>query len=138
MELYEIFMIPGIILSIIYSLVYKDISTQNLMIGIAFGFGFFALQYILTKGKGIGSGDLRLGLIMGALLGWPLVLASIMIAYISGSIISLIFLAIGKLNTKSAIPLGVFLIPALVITFLFKTEILVQMQSYFSGLSYIF
>ena len=44
--------------------------------------GFFALQFILSKGKWIGGGDIRLGFLMGIILGWPMGLLALFLAYI--------------------------------------------------------
>jgi prepilin signal peptidase PulO-like enzyme (type II secretory pathway) len=124
MELPDEFSIPSIILALLYSIVYTELAWSNLAIAIGFGAFFFIAQYVLTKGEGIGDGDIRLGVLMGALLGWPMTLFSIMMAYIGGSVISLGLLATKRASMKSALPLGVFLLPALFISFLFYENIL--------------
>jgi prepilin signal peptidase PulO-like enzyme (type II secretory pathway) len=123
MELPDIFSMPSILLALIYQTIYGNESYISIISAMLFGAAFFILQYVFTKGKGIGTGDIRLGVLTGALLGWPLALYSIMLAYVGGSIVAMILLISKKMNMKSALPLGVFLIPALVITFLYSSEI---------------
>lgn len=78
--------------------------------------GFFLLQFIMTRGKGIGGGDLRLGVFMGVLLGWKVGIVTLFFAYIIGASFAIIGLLLGKLTFKSKMPLGPFLALA---TFLF-------------------
>lgn len=122
MELPEIFNIGLFILGVIYQYFWGNLDFISIMSGIAFGFIFFGLQFLLTKGKGIGEGDIRLGVIIGLFLGWPYVIYSIFSSYILATIILLPFLILRKISMKSAVPLGVFLIPVLVFALLFPQE----------------
>lgn len=131
MELPDTLSFSAIILALLYQYIAKTNSLESILAGISIGIGFFVLQYLLTMGKGIGTGDIRLGALMGALLGWPLLVFSILIAYISGSLISIILLVLKKANRKTAIPLGIFLIPALLITFIFKEQFIELGKQYF-------
>ncbi|MFA5051047.1 MAG: prepilin peptidase [Patescibacteria group bacterium] len=71
---------------------------------------FFLLQYWITKGKGVGLGDYRIGIFMGMALGnWPQLAVAIFVSYIVGTLISLILLIGKKKGMKSMIPLGPFL-----------------------------
>jgi len=83
-----------------------------LIVGLVVGGGFFALQYFLSRGVWVGGGDVRLGALMGALLGWPLVLASLFVAYLGGALVALILLIFKKATPQTQIPFGVFLAPA--------------------------
>lgn len=70
---------------------------------------FFLLQYVLSKGKWIGDGDIRLGLLMGLMLGWPNILAALFFAYIIGALVSIVLLITHKKTMHSQLPFGVFL-----------------------------
>lgn len=86
------------------------VSLLSLLLALIIGAGFFALQYLITRGRGIGSGDIWLGGLMGLVFpSWPLLLVAIFISYIFGTLVSLILLAFGRKNLKSRLPLGVFL-----------------------------
>lgn len=71
--------------------------------------GFFLAQYLASQGKWIGGGDIRLGVFMGFVLGWPNVLVGLLLAYFIGAIIAVILLIKNKKNLKSEIPFGPFL-----------------------------
>ncbi len=71
---------------------------------------FFGLQFVITKGKGLGEGDIWLGAFLGFLLSsWPAVLAAVFVAYLLGSLVGLILMLIKKKHWHSRLPLGTFL-----------------------------
>lgn len=88
------------------------------------GLAFFAVQYFVSKGKWLGGGDLRLGLLMGLMLGWPKIILAILLSYIIGAVFSLALIALGKKSMKSAIPLGTFLSVGTIITMLWGASII--------------
>lgn len=92
-----------------------SLSWRNWLISGIIGGSFFLLQFLATRGKGIGGGDLRLGLLMGLILGWQGLIVALFIAYFSGSIVGLSLIAVGKKQWGSKLPFGVFLAPATVI-----------------------
>jgi len=81
----------------------------NLFVGALIGFGFFALQFFISQGKWIGGGDLRMGALMGLMLGVKALVVALFFSYIIGSIISIFFVIWGKKKMKSQIPFGTFL-----------------------------
>ncbi len=58
--------------------------------------GFLYLIYLITKGKGMGGGDIKLMAAAGLLLGWKLILLAFFLGCIYGSIIHPIFMKLGK------------------------------------------
>ncbi len=81
----------------------------DMALGAVVGAGFFWLQYIMSKGKWVGGGDIRLGLLMGIILGWPNILFALMLAYVLGAIVSLVLVALKKKDLKSETPFGTYL-----------------------------
>ena len=79
------------------------------LVAVAVAGGFFLLQFVISKGRWIGGGDVRLGVMMGLWLGWPYILAALFIAYITGAIWSLFLLLIRKKTLQSATPFGTHL-----------------------------
>ena len=71
---------------------------------------FFLLQILISGGKWLGGGDLRIGIFMGLILGWKLVLLATFLAYLLGSIISIGLLIFGKVTRKTMVPFGPFLV----------------------------
>lgn len=80
-----------------------------LLLSATIGTGFFLLQYAVSRGRWIGGGDIRLGFLLGAGLGWPLVVPAIMIAYLVGAPVGVLLISVGRKEWGSRLPLGVFL-----------------------------
>lgn len=104
---------------------------QPLLIGAAVGGGFFLLQYVVSGGTWIGGGDIRLGALMGILLGWPLVIVALFLAYLAGGAAGAVLLASKRKSIGSQIPFGTFLSTA-TLTVLFWGQPLLEW--YFRGL----
>ncbi|MCG2690454.1 prepilin peptidase, partial [Candidatus Parcubacteria bacterium] len=102
---------------------FLGISWQNLLVSGIIGSSFFLIQFLISKGRWIGGGDIRLGLLLGLALGWPNVLAAILIAYFIGSIIGIGLIIAGKKQWGSKVPLGVFLSAAAIIVLFWGEEI---------------
>jgi len=102
--------------TVIALLVPSNLSVESMLIGAGVGVAFFGSQYLLTRGKGIGSGDTFLGLFMGAALGWPAVIISIFAGYILGSIHAIYLLSTKKANRKTKLSLGMYLMMGLILT----------------------
>jgi len=86
---------------------------------------FFWIQYILTKKKGLGEGDIWLGLLLG--LSFPNfshLLAILIISYGVGSLVSLILLLVKKKHRKSRIALGPFLAFGAIITLIWGDQLI--------------
>lgn len=71
---------------------------------------FFLLQFIITKGKGIGEGDIWLGVLLGAIFPQAIhLMFAIFSAYIIGSLVGVSLIIFGRKSWGSKLPLGVFL-----------------------------
>ncbi|MFA7662347.1 MAG: prepilin peptidase [Patescibacteria group bacterium] len=82
--------------------------SEMLISGVIIG-GFFLIQYLVSKGKWIGFGDVKFGLVIGIFFGWWGLLA-LFLAYIIGGITATILL-LGKFkHAKSQVPFGPFLV----------------------------
>lgn len=119
----DIITLPSALIVLVLNLMLGQ-EWQGLVFSGIIGGGFFLAQFVISKGKWIGGGDIRLGLLMGLSLGWPGVAIAIMIAYFTGSIVGVGLIAGGKKKWGSEIPLGVFLSLATIITLFWGNEIL--------------
>jgi len=72
--------------------------------------GFFYLMHTLSKGRYIGGGDVKLGFLLGFIVGWEMSYAFLLIAYVLGAIVAVYLLATRKKGMKSQIPFGPFLV----------------------------
>ncbi len=93
----------------VLSLIFSWQTWQSMLIGILIGGGFFLLQFVISKGRWIGGGDIRLGVFMGVILGWPLTLFAVMLAYMIGAIFSIPLLMMKKKTLASKVPFGTYL-----------------------------
>jgi len=81
-------------------------------------FSFLGILYLVTKGKGIGFGDVKLAIFMGLFLGWPKIVVAMYLAFILGSIFGLVGIMLKKINRKSHIAFGPFLILGTIIAWI--------------------
>ncbi len=81
-----------------------------MVLAIAVGGGFFLLQFIASKGKWIGGGDIRLGALIGAVVGWPVVVVALFMSYIIGAITLSPLLLFGRARLGALVPFGTFLV----------------------------
>jgi prepilin signal peptidase PulO-like enzyme (type II secretory pathway) len=94
-------------------------------LGALVGGGVFYAIYMLSKGKWIGGGDVKLGVLFGLLAGGPLLsFLVIFLASILGTLLCLPLLLTGKLSKNRQIPFGPLLIVGTVIVYLFGAAIL--------------
>lgn len=101
------------------------VSWISLLVCGAIGAGFFLIQFLVSNGKWIGGGDIRLGLVMGFAFGrLDLLILAMMLAYFIGSFIGVGLMIAGKKSMSSKLPLGVFLSVATLITLFYGENIL--------------
>jgi prepilin signal peptidase PulO-like enzyme (type II secretory pathway) len=78
----------------------------NKLLGfLAGGAGMLALA-VLTRGRGMGMGDVKLAAALGALYGSPDIAVLLGTAFVLGALAGLLGIAVGKKTMKSALPFG--------------------------------
>ncbi|MFH1427725.1 MAG: prepilin peptidase [Patescibacteria group bacterium] len=115
--------VPVMIFALAVNL-YLGFGLANLAIAVVIGGGFFLTQFLISKGRWIGGGDIRLGALMGLMLGYPMIITALMLAYIFGSIFGIILLVTKKKEWSSQIPFGTFLSIATIIVMFWGEQIL--------------
>jgi prepilin signal peptidase PulO-like enzyme (type II secretory pathway) len=100
-------------------------------LGAAFGAAaFFGLLMLITRGRGpngesgMGFGDVKLVFGLGLLFGWPDTLLLVMLAFVVGAIVGLVFIASQSKNMKSALPFGPFLAISAAVVFFFGQSLI--------------
>jgi len=123
--------VPAMAVAAICSYFILNISILDMFVGVLIGGGFFLLQFYISKGKWIGGGDIRLGIVMGLMLGWPAILPALFLAYVLGSIIGIILIISKKKKMKSQVPFGTFLSLATFLTFIIGDVVIDYYQDLF-------
>lgn len=104
----DVITLPGIVVGFLASLASTRIDWLDSLIGIAVGGGIF-LVIILVSGGGMGGGDMKLGAMLGAFLGWKLGLLALLLGVLSGGVVAIALLLFGRKGRKEAIPFGPYL-----------------------------
>jgi prepilin signal peptidase PulO-like enzyme (type II secretory pathway) len=120
---------PAIIIALIL-LIIKAVLTTNteplymgILVALLIG-GFFYSLIVITKGKGMGGGDVKLGAFMGLLLGFPQALFALVLAFLTGAIFSVGLIILGKKHFGQTIPFGPFLVLGSLIMLFWGPEII--------------
>ena len=85
----------------------------------SFGAGLFFLAVALSYPAGLGMGDVKLVLLIGAALGWPVLTALFLGTLASGLVAGVMLFKEGSSARKRAIPLGPFLAGGAIVVLLF-------------------
>lgn len=120
----QVLLVGGLIVFILNLLL--GFSIYQILFSALIGASFFALQYLVTRGRGIGEGDIWLGGFLG--IAFPVlsqIIALIFLTYIIGGVVAIVLLLSGLRKMGSKLPLGIFLsLSALIV--LFFGEIIVK------------
>lgn len=100
--------LPGVVVGLASSFVTQRISWVEAVVGVLLGSGLFVAVIVLSRG-GMGGGDLKLGAMLGAFLGWQALLVALFVAVMLGGMSAVVLLVTRKLARKDAIPFGPFL-----------------------------
>jgi len=104
--------VPGIVLGFACSF-FMPPGWVSSLIGILVGGGSLwlvgELWFLIRHEEGMGFGDVKMLAMIGAFLGWQLMLATLFVSTILGSIIGLAMIATKRGDLKTALPFGCFL-----------------------------
>ncbi len=120
-----------------YSLIFPSFSPNflvNHFLGAVIGLLFFLLIFVLTRGKGIGFGDVKLAFFSGFLFGWPDIIVVSFLSFIIGGLIGLILIFLKKKKIKDKIPFGPVFVFASLLIILFGQKILAYYFNFFDFL----
>lgn len=79
------------------------------VIGAAVAGAFFALLIAVTRGRGMGMGDLKLAIPLGLIFGWPGIVLLLVLAFVIGAAAGVFSIARGAKTMKGTLPFGPFL-----------------------------
>ena len=100
--------------------------------GMALIGGFFGALWLAGRGKWIGSGDVILGIGIGALVGtWEMAFLALMMTYIVGAFVVLLLLAMRIITRQHYVAFAPFLSAAAFIVTVFQTQAELVLRLYF-------
>lgn len=112
----------GIVVSLLHHLITNyQVLITNYFLSALGAFLFFLVIYLLTKGRGMGFGDVKLSFLLGLFFGYPNIVFVLYIAFLTGAIFSIILIITRKKKLKETIVFGPFLVLASFLVLFFYT-----------------
>lgn len=90
---------------------------------------FFGFLYLVTRGKGMGLGDVKLAFPLGLILAWPSTLVAFFVAFLLGSGVGIGLIFLGKKKLRSHLPFGPFMIVGTLVALLWGGELVTMYMS---------
>ena len=92
----------------------------------------FLILFLSTKGRGMGFGDVKLSFALGIFLGFPKIIVSTYMAFLTGAFVSVILIMWGKKRLKKdTIPFGPFLIFSALVSYFIGEILIAQFLDFF-------
>lgn len=125
---YTLLPFPIIAVLFLATIVFRIIDGNNIFPALLSGLGaagFFLSIFLISKGKGIGFGDVVYSLWMGFALGFPGIIFGLYVAFLTGAVISLILILLGLKKLRGdTIPFGPFLILGTILVLFWQDQLL--------------
>ncbi len=97
----------------------SDSIVLNHVWGMVFGGLFFTLLVFVSRGKGMGFGDVKLAFASGLVLGWPDIALATILSFVIGGIFGGVLVLAGRKTMKDKIPFAPLLVLGFLLTILF-------------------
>lgn len=117
------FSIPAMVAALLLNLALGATPWGILLGGLAIG-AFFSIQFLASQGRWVGGGDIRMGMLMGFLLGLPLGVLALFISYVMGALGGLYLVGKGHRRLDSHVPFGTFMAIGTIVTMIVGPAIL--------------
>lgn len=117
-------------LALFYGIFFNRLELAPLLVTgfiLAFGFGII---YLVSQGRLMGFGDVKLAFAVGLILGYPLGLFTVVMAIWSAALLGLGLILLQKATLKTALPFGSFLSVATIIFIIFGNSIEEKINTY--------
>jgi leader peptidase (prepilin peptidase)/N-methyltransferase len=123
----DVITLPGIVLGLLLTPLLPHTLLSG-VVGAAVGGLYFYLaaviSHLVLKKEGMGGGDIKMAAMMGAFLGWQLLLVAIFLALLLGSATGITLLVLKRKERGDPIPFGPFLALGTVIAYFVGTPLL--------------
>ena len=105
-----------------FSIFWPQVGIESALLGGVVGGALIAVPFILSRG-GMGMGDVKLGVLLGLMTGFPYVIMAVMFSWIGGGLVAAVLLLLKIKGRKEAIPFAPFMVSAAFITLLWGETI---------------
>ncbi|MFA7244436.1 MAG: prepilin peptidase [Patescibacteria group bacterium] len=111
----EEFVWTGLVIALLGSWYFGNFGLSNMLIGSLICGAIPLILVLVSREKWMGAGDIKLGFLVGAMVGYPRAMFLIFAAFVLGSIVGVIYLATKKKQMKDSLPFAPFLIASALI-----------------------
>ena len=84
----------------------------------------FLFIVLISRGKWMGTGDIKLAFLMGLFLGWPAILIALLSAFYIGALVGVGLIMSGRKTLKSEVPFGPFLVAGTFLAMFFGEKLI--------------
>lgn len=104
-----------------YAMLFTPFSSViwNHIAGAVLGFLFFLMLNVVTRGRGIGFGDVKLSFVIGLIFGWPDIALIAMLSFIIGGLWSVALVLLRAKKMRDKVPFAPFFVVGTLLTFFF-------------------
>ena len=124
LEIPEVFSWLFLALAILAGLLTNIYSLDSFLLGGLIGGGILGILVGISDERWMGSGDIKIGLGFGFLLGYPNALLFLFLSFVIGAVFGVVAILVKKGKLKSQIPFAPFLIVSAIITLLFGQRLI--------------
>ncbi len=116
---------PAIVVAFLYQAVFHgDYFIHNVIFAAIVATGFFLAIFLVSKGKWMGFGDVKLAVLLGLILGFPNILAGLFLAFASGAVAGVFSILLKGKGLKSEMPFAPFLIFGTMIAYFWGPQLI--------------
>lgn len=102
---------PAIAVSVLYLFAVHNSLFLNHLLSALGAFLFFLILLLITRGKGMGWGDVKFAFLVGLILGFPGIIVGLYLAFLTGAVAGVILILWRKKKLRgTTIPFGPFLV----------------------------
>lgn len=124
LEIPEIFAWSFLVVAIIAGFLLPNFSITSFLLGGLVGGGILGILVGISDEQWMGSGDIKIGLGFGFLLGYPKSLLFLFLAFVIGAVVGVFLILVKKGKLKTQVPFAPFLIIAAIITLIFGQQLI--------------
>lgn len=107
----DMFVAALTVLSVTYLVLHQAVWPMHILAAVT-GIIFLGGIWLITRGRGIGLGDVKIIVPLGLLVGYPAIFVLLLVAFVAGGVWGIYLLATKQATPKTAVPFGPFLIGA--------------------------